>query len=220
MLACVQHAQADDLGLSLGLVAKAGAGANYLPAPSGTPMIAGPFDDGVGGYGIAGGLAVDARLFKGLLGVESGLIIDAVTDWSKYEPAGNAGPELSLGWSTTELRIPLLVSVGTPGDGTRLSFGTGPEFVVPLSATYEIEVERGVFGSGYNFDAESETHVNWLVNLGIASPLGPLRATFDVRFAYNLGVPDTYAERLNGGQVKTLHAMDLRLLVGLGYDLL
>lgn len=218
----VPRARADNLGLSLGVVAKLGGGGNYLPPPSEKPPFAAPFDDGVGGYGIAGGVAVDVRLLRGLLGVETGFIVDALKNWSKYEPTGNAGPELSLGWSSTDLRVPLLLSVGTPGEGTRLSFGTGPEFVVPMGTDFELEIERAGFfqDAMYRYEVEAETHVNWLFNFGLASPVGPVRVTFDLRFALNLAVPDTYAERVFNGALVTQHSMDLRLLLGVGYDLL
>lgn len=211
-------AGAQQLGpLALGV--KLGAGGNMLLEPDDKASVpVGAFDDGVGGYGITGGFYAELRLLDGLLAVESGLMFDTVNNWSQLDLFG---VEYELGWTSNSLRIPLLVSVGTPGSGTRVSLGTGFELVLPLGASQQFSVERGSGGAGGSLltGAETETQGNWLVNLGLASPVGPLRLSFDVRFALNLSPPSNYADRYDSGTVLAEHGMDLRLLLGLAYEL-
>lgn len=101
-----------------------------------------------------------------------------------------------------------------------MAFGIGPEFVFPLSASGT----AGDAPGSQNFipNAEGQTHVNWLVNLGLAVPVGPVRVSFDLRFAYNLATPATYAERYDrtSQNLVAVHEMDIRLILGVGYDIL
>jgi len=191
-----------------------GVGGNYLAAPDNKPIIAAPFDDGVGGWGLGGGIFGEARFLDGHLGAELGFIFDSSNNLSKYTLNGT---DFNPGWSALDMRMPVLVNAGTSDESLRLAIGTGPEFAFPLSASGNV--------SGPNEDVEiparTQTHVNWLINLGLAAPLGPVKLSFDIRFAYNLGMPSNYADRytLTTG-VLAQHQMDLRLLFGVAYDVL
>ena len=195
--------------------AKLGVGGNYLSSPSPKPTASLPFDDGVGGFGVGGGIFGEARFLDGHIGAELGFIFDSSTNWSKYTVNGT---DFNPGWSALDLRMPVLINAGTSDAGTRVAVGTGPEFAFPLSASGEIT------GGGVNrtLTTNTSTHVNWLVNLGLSTPVGPVKVTFDVRFAYNLATPTTYAERYNvvSFTVVPQHEMDLRLLIGVAYDVL
>lgn len=194
---------------------KFGVGGNYLPAPDKPAGASYFFDDGVGGVGFGGGFYSQARVLDGLLGLELGFIFDSSNNWSKYTLNGN---DFEPAWTTLEMRMPLLFSVGTPGEGTRVSFGTGPEFAFPLSASTEAPGPFPTTGT-----VATETHVNWLINLGLAVPVSVVKVSFDLRFGYNLGLPSNNYERASGSvpsyYVLAEHALDLRLLLGVGYDL-
>lgn len=213
------------LDVSAGL--KVGGGGNLLTEPDNPPGAV-PFDDGAGGYAFTFGPFAEARFLEGLVGVQTGLIFDFSTMLSEFDIGGR---ENTVGWSATDLRIPLLAQVGLPGVGTRLYFATGPEFVFGLSADGEWEFENG---STVSFDADTATRVNWVFDIGFALPISSLRVGFDLQFAINLGAESNYADRVTllSQPVPNLplsiplpapiaqHNMDLRLLVNVAYDVL
>jgi hypothetical protein len=214
-------ARAEDRPYQVTVGGKLGVGGNFLGAPSDPPAGTLPFDDGVGGWGIGGGVFGEARFFKGHLGAEIGLLFDSVHNWSKLT-VGNA-IDYRLGWTGTDLRLPILVNAGTSNEGTRLAFGTGPEFVFPLGYEPVSEVDSGPNIPFAAFDAKGKTHVNWVFNAGLAAPIGPVKLTFDIRFTLNLQNLDQYADRYELGappSVVAMHKMDLRLLLGVAYDVL
>lgn len=205
---------ASDSGMALAFGLKIGGGGNLLPTPDPAPMGL-PFDDGVGGYAFTVGGYAELRILDGLVGFQTGLLFDFVTNLSELStPTGDQ----TWGWSATDLRVPILVQIGTPGEGTRLYATTGPEVVLGMSA----ERTSDTFGP---LAVQSDTHANWLVGIGLASPISVLRLSFDIQFAYNLGAKGTYAERVSGSapfgtlSVQGQHAMDLRLLIGAAYGL-
>ena len=214
-------ARAEESPYQLTVGAKLGAGGNFLGAPDDPPAGTLPFDDGVGGWGIGGGIFSEARFLNGHLGAEIGLLIDSSHNWSKLTISNAI--DYQLGWNATDLRLPVLVNVGTNNEGTRLALGTGPEFAFSLGADATSEVTSGPDVPFPAFDAKGKTHVNWAFNAGLGLPIGRLRLTFDIRFALNLQSPDKYADRYELGtppSVIALHRMDLRFLIGLGYDLI
>lgn len=215
------RARAEDSWYQVTAGAKLGVGGNFLPAPDDAPAGSPPFDDGVGGWGLGGGIFGEARFFNGHLGAEIGLLVDSSHNWSKLT-IGNA-IDYRLGWKATDLRLPLLINAGTSNDGTRLAFGTGPEFVFSLAADPTSEVTSGPDVPFPAFDATGKTHVNWAFNAGLGVPLGRLRLTFDVRFALNLQNLDSYADRYEftaPPNVVAMHRMDLRFLFGVAYDVI
>lgn len=205
--------------LWLAAMLKVGGGGNLLPAPDNAPAFAQPFDDGVGGYAFTIGPVVELRMLRGLLGFQTGLIFDFVTNLSQLDINS---VEYTIGWSGTDLRVPFLFQVGTPGEGTRLYFTTGPELVAGLSASPTVEVDPPVPLGGV-VSVNTATRANWVVGLGLATPISVLRLGFDIQFAYTLGVPSTYVERVSvgipgGWTTDAQTAMDLRLLFNIGYD--
>jgi hypothetical protein len=218
-------ARAEDSFYQLTAGAKLGAGGNYLGKPDDPPAGGSlPFDDGVGGWGLGGGIFSEVRFFNGHLGAELDLLIDSSHNWSKLS-VGNT-VDYKLGWSATDLRMPILVNAGTSNEGTRVAFGTGPEFVFALGAKPTSEVTSGPNVPFPDFDAKAKTHVNWAFNLGLAAPVGRLKLTFDVRFALNLNKQAKYADRwdlaslTSPPSVVAMTRMDLRLLVGIAYDVI
>jgi hypothetical protein len=213
-------AQAEGRPYQVTVGGKLGVGGNFLGAPSDPPAGTLPFDDGVGGWGLGGGVFGEARFFKGHLGAEIGLLFDSSHNWSKLT-VGNA-IDYRLGWKATDLRLPILVNAGTSNEGTRLAFGTGPEFVFPLGTTAVSEVDSGPAVAPLPLNAEGKTHVNWVFNAGLAAPIGSVKLTFDIRFALNLQNLDQYADRYDffSSTVVAMHRMDLRLLFGVAYDVL
>jgi hypothetical protein len=213
-------ASAEDSAYHVTAGVKLGAGGNFLGAPDDKPATTLPFDDGVGGWGLGGGVFGEIRILRGHLGAELGLIFDSSHNWSELT-YGNA-LEYRLGWSATDLRIPLLINAGTGDQGTRLAIGTGPEFVVALGADGKVENTSGTAPFPVALNASSESHVNWAFNAGLAAPVGPVKLTFDIRFALNLSAPDQYADRYDAfsGTVTAVHRMDLRLLLGVAYDVI
>ena len=194
--------------------AKLGVGGNYLAAPDNPLMQSGYFDDGAGGFGIGGGIFGEARFLNGHLGAELGFIFDSSSNTSKYTFNGN---DVNPGWSALDMRMPVLINAGTSDESLRLAIGTGPEFAFPLSASGNVSSSAG----DVSIPSRTQTHVNWLINLGLAAPLGPVKLSFDIRFAYNLGMPSNYADRYNlTTGVLAQHQMDLRLLFGVAYDVL
>jgi hypothetical protein len=200
---------------------KLGVGGNFLPAPDDPPAGGSqPFDDGVGGWGIGGGIFSEVRFFDGHLGAELDLLIDSSHNWSKLTINTT---DYKLGWAATDLRMPILINAGTSNKGTRLAFGTGPEFVFALGADGKSEVASGPNFPFPNFDAKGKTHTNWAFNAGLGLPIGPVRVTFDVRFSLNLQSQSKYADRFENTlppSVVAMHRMDLRLLIGVAYDVI
>jgi len=204
--------------LRLLVALKGGGGGNYQNVPDQPPPSSRPFDDGAGGWGAMLGVTVQATAFKGLLGLEMGLLYDWGHTWSKFT-FNNADTEWGYEFST--MRFPLLLEVGTPGEGSRLSFGTGPEFafggdaeVVATSDDFGgVNDTRATGGQGSTF---------WIFNLG--AELGVedyLAVTFDIHYAMNLDAESVYVDRFdNPNDPFTLQAKndhELRLMLGVGY---
>lgn len=200
---------------------KFGGGGNYLSTPTNRPLTPQPFDDGAGGWGAAIGPYVQGTILDGLLSLETGFIFDWGYNWSKFT-LNNTDYEFGFEFST--LRIPLMLELGTPGEGTRLSVGTGPEFAIGRGS--KGRVDPGVPPTQYtSFPAHGEGGTLWAFNVGAEVPFKMLRITFDIHYTMNLDSQSDYAKRVGlspgGGltpDVLAKHDMDLRLLLGVGYD--
>lgn len=197
---------------------KAGGGGNYLGEPSNRPAVSLPFDDGAGGWGAGVGPYVQGAILDGLLSLELGLIVDWGYNWSQYTLGQT---DYELGWDFTTMRIPIMFEVGTPGEGTRLSLGTGPELAVGMGAKGKVDGAN----MSQRFPATGEGGTHWAFNLGIEAPFKMLRLSFDVHYTLNLDSVKDYRERVafvgNSGipvSVLAKHDMDLRLLLGVAYD--
>ena len=228
-------AQAGDLGkVQMTVGAKAGASGNYLTEPDNGPAgFSAPFEEGAGGWGGGGGLFAETRFLKGHLGLETGMAFDFARNKSTI--TYNNTVETEWGWKQLQMRIPLLIQGGT-GDTKgkpRFAVGVGPEFVIPLSTKPHFDITEGeqfVPDDSFftdNFTTRDKVTVNLLANIGVGIPVGPVRLTFDLRYAYGLGMPKDYDDRVDnlvasssgfGVDVLARYNMDLRVLLGVGYD--
>jgi hypothetical protein len=228
-----QSAEAGDLGkVQLTVGAKGGASGNFLSEPDNGPAgVAAPFEEGAGGWGGGGGLFAETRFLKGHLGVETGLAFDFARNKSTI--TWNDTVETEWGWKQLQLRVPLLIQGGTSDqkDKPRFAVGVGPEFVIPVSSKPHFAITEGeafidesFFADG--FTVNDKAYVNFLANIGLGIPVGPVRLTFDLRYALGLGLGKDYDERVdfeplaNPIQTDVLarYNMDLRVLLGVGYD--
>jgi hypothetical protein len=223
-------------GMKLTVGAKGGGSGNVLTKPDNGPtFFSAPFEEGAGGWGGGGGIFGELRFFGGHLGVETGVSLDYGRNKSTI--TYNDVLKTEWGWKMTSLRVPFLIQGGTsdaPGK-TRFAFGVGPEISVPVSSEPILTITEGAdliggepadFDDGFTLD--TSTQVNLLTNVGIAIPAGPLRVTVDMRYAIHFGVPKEYDERVTGldfnmplqpqAEVLAKWNMDLRLMVGLGYE--
>ena len=231
------EAQAGELGkIQLTVGAKGGASGNYLNEPDNGPeFVAGPFEEGAGGWGGGGGIFAEARFLKGHLGFETGMNFDWMRNKSTIDiSVGGVNIETEWGWKQMQMRIPFLLQGGTSDQKgkPRFAVGIGPEIVVPLSSSPISDVTQGAefVPDGFfsdDFTVIDKTYVNFLANIGVGIPVGPVRITFDLRYALGLGMPKEYDERVPEftpsamgytTEVLARYNMDLRVLLGVGYD--
>lgn len=197
---------------------KGGGGGNYQNVPDQPPVGARPFDDGAGGWGAIVGVTVQATVFKGLLGLEMGLLYDWGHTWSKFT-FNNADTEWGYEFST--MRFPLLLEIGTPGEGSRLAFGTGPEFGFGGDAKV-VATSDDVGGVNNTASTGGQGSTFWVFNLGAELAVEDfLAVTFDIHYAMNLDAESVYNDRFdNPNDPFTLQAKndhELRLMLGIGY---
>jgi len=218
-------------GVSLGL--KGAFGGNYLTDPESAPSWALVYEDGAGGIGGGGGLYAELRILRGHLGLELDVLFEGNKNWTGIEFSNIVDTDWITRFRT--LRLPLLLEGSLEGKTTRVSLGVGPEFVVGLSASTDIEVtdgaqyvEAGVMeAQRANFVAEKQTDTFLCVGLGLAFKVWQLAITLDLRYAYNLTQPEKYLDRMTVEEVSTdlyrhstvaSSTMDLRLLLGIAWE--
>lgn len=192
---------------------KAGGGGSYQTKPTRGLGAVGsqPLDDGAGGWAAIIGVTVQATILEGLVGLQIGLLNDWGYSWSEYS-VGNTDTEWGYEYSTW--RFPLLLQLGTPGKGNRVSIGTGPEFAFGGDATVIAESTNG--GLNMTIPAIDQGGTFWVFNLGAELDVAQvLVLNFDIHYAMNLGTDDDYHTPFADFPAKNDH--ELRLMLGLGY---
>jgi hypothetical protein len=216
-------------GLSVGL--KGSFGGNYLTDPESAPNWALVYEDGAGGIGGGGGLYAELRVLEGHLGLEFDILFESNKNWTSIEFSNIVDTDWITRFRT--MRLPLLLEGSLEGETTRVSLGVGPEFVVGLDASTDIEVtdgaqyvEAGVMDAQRaNFVARKQTDTFLCVGLGLAFKVWKLAISLDLRYAYNLTQTKDYMERMNYSadyqvvDVVASSSMDMRLLLGIAYEL-
>lgn len=219
-------------GVSVG--AKGQIGGNYLTDPKDAPSWAPIFEDGAGGIGGGGGLYAEFRVLEGHLGLEFDVLFESNKNWASMEYNNVVDTDWITRFKT--VRMPLLVEGSLEGDRTRVSLGVGPEFVVGIAASTDIEVTEGsqyVQSSDLatmkdNFHGKKQTDTFLCAGLGLAFKVWKLAITLDLRYSYNLTQPDKYTDRVSVEQVSgdlysistiASSTMDMRILLGIAYEL-
>ncbi|MCK9463713.1 MAG: hypothetical protein M0R80_29185 [Proteobacteria bacterium] len=217
-------------GLDAG--AKGGVGGNYLTPPDDVPTGAILYDDGAGGVGGGGGLYVEFRALWGHLGLELDVLFEANKNWSNIEFNNLVKTDWITRFNT--VRIPLLLEGSVENDLMRGSLGIGPEFVVGTKASTDIEVTDGaqyvddadLDRVRAHFRAKEQTDTFLCIGVGLAFKVWRLAISLDIRYAYNVGQPKEYLDRMSfegtGDDAVTTaiasSTMDLRLLLGIAYE--
>jgi hypothetical protein len=217
-------------GLSAG--AKGSFGGNYLTPPDDVPPGALLYDDGAGGVGGGGGLYVELRALRGHLGLELDVLFEGNKNWSNIEFNDVVKTDWIYRFKT--VRVPLLLEGSVENDLVRGSLGFGPEFVVGTGASTGIEVtEGGAYVDAASLDAQRDrftaapqTDTFLCAAFGLGFKVWRLVISLDLRYAYNVTQPKGYLDRLRIAgtgadaeqEVVASSTMDLRLLLGVGYD--
>jgi hypothetical protein len=205
---------------------------NYLSQPDDVPPGALVYDDGAGGIGGGGGLYAELRALRGHLGIEIDVLFEGNKNWSNIEFNNVVKTDWIYLFKT--VRVPLLLEGSVENDLVRGSLGFGPEFVVGTGASTDIEVTEGAaYVDGASLDAQrarfkasAQTDTFLCVGFGLGFKVWRLVISMDVRYAYNVTQPKGYLDRMTfsgSGADATTRAiasssMDLRLLLGVGYD--
>jgi hypothetical protein len=158
-------------------------------------------------FGLGGtvGLALDIRAM-GIVGLETGLHLsfDNAKGWNDLKVNGQVATRINQEQSTTSMRIPLLLKVGSPDGTVKPALGLGVEFVVQSDSTIEYSEEKraGQLGAGElerlqaRNQIEPSSYTLGVVSLGLEIDFGNLRMPIELRAAYNLGYDDGFAERV------------------------
>ena len=222
-------------GVSAGV--KGGVGGNYLSDPDHAPAYSAPFDDGAGGVGGGGGIALEFRALWGHLGLELDTLFEGNKNWCNIEWTNN-GFRLKTDWiyHYQTVRLPLLLEGSVENSLVRGSLGIGPEFVIGTKTSTDVVITDGsnaqtealVAAWKDGFDARKQTDTLLCVGVGLAFKVWKLDITLDVRYAYDAGQPKSFDDRervttstqTGYGSVSAIASstMDLRLLLGIAYD--
>jgi hypothetical protein len=181
-----------------------------------------------GGPSAGGGVFIEG-IFYNHIGIEIDFLIQWTSLW-EYDDFGLA--EMKAAIDSTNLRIPLLLKGILPLPGVKLSFGTGPEFVIPLSVGSSVETTKGTILNieelKNTWHAKSVNSVMYDFDFGLSIDLGKrFYLPMSLRIAYNLTQGAKYSDRVDltvaGNQitdikVKAASTWDFSGLVGLGYE--
>jgi hypothetical protein len=219
-------------GASLGL--KGSVGGNLLTSPDEAPSYTAPFDDGAGGLGGGGGLALEFRALWGHLGLELDVLFEGNKNWCNIEFNNVLKTDWIYHYRT--VRLPLLLEGSVENSNVRGSLGIGPEFVVGTGTSTDIEITEGsnaqtdalVAEWRDGFSAKAQTDTMLCIGVGLAFKGWKLDISPDLRYAYDLTQPKkfddretvTYDEDVGYGAVSVVGSstMDMRLLLGIAYD--
>jgi len=228
--------------MSLAVGAKVSFGGNLWTSSKNVPswpLV--PFDGSAGGWAAGGGLQIDLRILWGYLGLEFDVLIERSTMWTEITHSmieNNFESE----WATTKwfidwtnVRLPLLLKAYAPIGWARFTIAIGPEFVVGTGANAQFSylqldsdadpvfLQEATDAGTKNFHAKVQTDTYLCVGLGLFFPLGKTAINFDVRYAYNFTQPRDYEDRANvdenGAHFVASSSMDLRLMLGISYNL-
>jgi len=195
-------------------------GVNVWTKPSSTPAgVSIAFTKTRAGYGTGGGLFAQAAFLK-YLAAEFDILLEYDALWEDQDWGGASTRTRA---NTTNLRLPLLVKGILPLPGLSLSFGIGPEFVIPVSKSASLSVPANVTNV-FKFKVRTKTSVMLTMDLGadIDLPLG-LFLPVSIRASYNMTQPSKWGDRVandSAAQIWSLlyqNSWDFRILVGLGY---
>ncbi len=218
----------------VGVGLKGGVGGNYLSMPDKDFDADGlPFNDGGGGLAGGGGVAFEARFLKQHLGLEIDFLADVNRTWCNIDHSINDYDIASLNYIMryTSLRIPILAKAGFVSKKTRGYLGIGPEFILGLGASKDVEVTDGYPGDsllqfykdGFNVSKRNDVALAW--ELAFAFAIKKVDVTLDFRFAYHATYPKTYQDRAHPPQsgvgpvdVEAGHSIDMHILLGAAYN--
>lgn len=207
--------------------AKMTVGGNIWTHPSDTPPDTDiGFSETRGGWGIGGGVSGEI-IFVKYIGLMTEFLFEKNYLWENDTIYKN-GYEIDFTpkASAVFLRIPILIRGYLPLPGIRLSIGLGPEFVVPLSSSATLEKARTVITPKDMFKVKTKTSTMLTMDFGMAIHIwNGLIVPINIRGSYNLTQPKSWLDRVDlhpGNEGFTLlyqNSWDLRLLLGLGYNL-
>ena len=219
--------------------AKGGAGGNLWTESKSVPGYLSnfaPFDGYAGGWSGGGGIFGEFRAVWGYVGLEFDLLFERNTMWTEIsnKVSGYTWSDAKWLMDWTNVRMPLLLKGYLPLGKARLTLAIGPEFVVGLDPDASVEytdldpavnktdADNALAAWNGAFDAKKRSYTALTVGIGIAVKVWRLVITFDIRYAYNAGQPEDYLDRVdvktNGGTFIASNSMDLRLLLGVGYQ--
>ena len=182
-----------------------------------------PFGDTAGGYGIGGGLMLEARFIK-FIGLELDLIIEHNDQWFNLEINGGMA-EATFHLKYLNVRIPILVKAVIPFGIVRFSIGLGPEFVISRNDKTSIDQKRGAII--VDMSSRPQEDVALCAGMGFAFKVWKLSIPLNLRFSYNFGQPKAVSKRIrpdvSGGTLASENlvaseTMDVSLHLGLAYD--
>ena len=209
---------------------KGAVGGNYLSKPD--DQINGlvtPFYDGAGGIGGGGGLFSELRVLKEHLSLEVDLLLEGNKVWCTITHSGVVDVDYSF--NALNMRIPFLIKGNLVKNSTRISLGVGPEFIVGLNASPGVEITDGeeyLTAEDQNslenaVTAAKRNDVALAWELAMAFAVKKISITVDMRFSYNLTLPNNFDERVDlaadyrSAAVQAGHTIDGRILLGVAY---
>lgn len=225
------------VALSLGLAG--GFVATLRAAPADAPST----EAGMWGPGGGMGLLIEGRFWR-YLGLELGLVYDVLQlskETTVAEEYTGEPQRVSTSYRprlrSTVLRVPLLVKVVVPAGPLRFSLGAGPELALGLQTTADIEVATpGYRLTGAAADelaartatlrqqlkGEAVNQVFFTSALGLAIRAGRLSIPLELRAGYDPTERDNFVNYWTlgaGGTQQGDHTLDLRVFIGLCYDI-
>lgn len=173
-----------------------------------------------GGYGVGGGLWLEARFVR-FVALEVDLLYEQDRVWENDDFSGAKAKFTAVAHN---LRIPVLVKGVLPLPSVRIAFGLGPEFVVPLDTSGEESPDW----PNIHFTAKGKTSTMLTFGFSFVFSLPfNLVLPLDLRAAKNLTQPSAYDDRVAASLANNVftaemtyqNSWDFRLLLGLGYEL-
>jgi len=239
ILAAAPDARAWNI-VNLAVGAKGMVGGNLWTQPENIPPSEIGFTDARGGYGGGGGVFAEVRVIK-YIALEVDLLWERNNIWENQ--SWHVGPftfQTTTHARATTMRIPILVKGILPLGGVRLGLGLGPEFVVPLSTSADVDYKQANMVQDPNlFHVTADWATMLTVDLDITICLWKgLHLPIDLRASYNLTQSKDWNDRVSwtrngqpipenqvkpgdmpdGFQVNYQNSWDFRLLLGLGYE--
>lgn len=194
-IASSAHAEAHVGAGLIGIV-----GGNFLDKPDRT---AGEPDiyPGYGGLTVGGGLMLDGRILKELLGLEVDIIRSS--DKGKGTVTFN-GVDFKQTVGQGAWHVPVLAKITIPSPLIAPQFFLGPEFVFPSSPTSSVEGPSTALGTvSFTTNATAGNYVMITGGLGVEIklplPIIDLRIPVGLRASFNPGVSSKFSDRVQLG---------------------